>query len=322
MSEPADAAAPDAQDAPLTVDVVVVTWKARDMLERCLEHLAAAKMERTKVIVVDNASADGSAELARAHPAVDVVVENPENVGFGQAVNAGAAAGDGDVVVLVNNDLFVEPGFVEAIVTPLRDDPRCGMVAGHTLLPDGAGTDGFGICLGPGLEAYNRGRGDLPLGLLAGPSGGAAAYRREAFDAAGGFDDRLFAYSEDVDLLLRLRLAGWTAAEAPGARGVHLGGASTGVDSPFQRRLAAFGRGFTLRRFGVLRRPRAALHALVLDGAVCVFGLLRHRSLTPISGRVRGWRAAGATPRLSVPPGTADATIGLREALRRLRTAR
>ncbi len=305
-----------------SVDVVVVTWKARDMLDRCLEHLAAARTERTRVIVVDNASGDGSTDLARRHPAVDAVIENTENVGFGRAVNAGAAAGDGEVIVLVNNDLFVEPGFVEAIVAPLGEDPRCGMVAGHTLLPDGAGTDGFGVCLGPGLETYNRGRGDLPHGLLAGPSGGAAAYRREAFDAAGGFDDRLFAYSEDVDLLLRLRLAGWTAAAALDARGVHLGGATTGVDSPFQRRLAAFGRGFTLRRFGVLRRPRSALHALVLDGAVCAFGVLRHRSLVPIAGRVRGWRAAGVTPRLSVPPDTCDETIGLREALRRLRTAR
>ena len=71
-------------------------------------------------------------------------------------------------------------------------------------------------------------------------------------------DEALFAYGEDVDLGLRLRALGWTAAEAPEARGVQLGGASAGVDTPFQRELAGFARGFLIRRYGVLQLAAGA----------------------------------------------------------------
>jgi N-acetylglucosaminyl-diphospho-decaprenol L-rhamnosyltransferase len=310
----------------VTADVVVVTWRARDLTLRCLEHLArqcAAGGHR--IILVDNASGDGTvAAVAERFPAV-VVVEMEENVGFGRAVNAGAACGDADAIVLVNNDLFVEEGFVDALLAPLRADARVGMVAGLSLQPgDGPDVvDGLGIELDPTLTAYNRLRhrtpGD-PAGPLAGPSGGAAAYRRTAFDRAGGFDDRLFAYAEDVDLLLRLRLDGWAAAEAPGARGVHLGGATTGVDSPLQRRLAGFGRGFLLRRYGVLR-TRAAARALLFEALVVAVGLLRFRTAEPLRGRVAGWRAARG-PRLAIPAGAIDPTISAREQLRRARHER
>jgi GT2 family glycosyltransferase len=156
---------------------------------------------------------------------------------------------------------------------------------------------------------------------LLGPSGGAAAYRRSAWDAAGGFDPRFFAYAEDLDLALRLRLAGWQAAAAAGARGVHIGGASTGLDSPFQRRHAGFGRGFILRRYGVLR-GRHASRALLIELLTVLNGLLRARTLLPLRGRIAGWRAAGHRPRLSVPTDGVDRTISLRESLRRLRYER
>jgi GT2 family glycosyltransferase len=112
------------------------------------------------------------------------------------------------------------------------------------------------------------------------PSGGAAAYRRSAFDAAGGFDAGLFAYGEDVDLGLRLRSLGWEAAEAVDARAVHLGGATTGVDSPLQRELAGFARGFLLRRYGILG-SRAAPRALTLEALVVGWGLARSRARRP-----------------------------------------
>jgi hypothetical protein len=251
------------------------------------------------------------------------LVELAENVGFGRAVNAAAAAGEGEAIVLVNSDLFVEPGFVEAVVAPLEADPRAGMVAALSLIPGGERVDGFGIELDVALAAYNRLRlrppGEHP-GVLAGPSGGAAAYRRSAFDAAGGFDPALFAYGEDVDLALRLRAAGWRAAAAPGARGIHLGGASFGVGSPLQRRLGGFARGFLLRRYGVLR-SRGAGRAMLIDALVIGWGLARFRTLVPLTARIAGWRAAG--PRaLPLADGAIDRSITLREALRRLARAR
>lgn len=308
----------------MTADVVVVTWHGRDLLASCLEHLARQE-EPHRVIVVDNASHDGTAELMRERFPETTFVELPENRGFGAAVNAGAAAGDGDAVVLVNNDLDVDPGFLAAILAPLRADVRVGMVAGMTLMPGRETVDAFGIQLDAGLAAYNRQRHASPdgvadPGLLAGPSGGAAAYRREAFDAVGGFDETLIAYGEDVDLLLRLRAAGWETAAAPTARGIHLGGATIGVDSPRQRWLGGFARGFLLRRWGVLR-TRGALHALAIDLFVVGWGLVRHRTTLPLRARVAGWRAAGRGS-LRLPAGAIDESVGLAEAIRRLRTAR
>jgi N-acetylglucosaminyl-diphospho-decaprenol L-rhamnosyltransferase len=303
-------------------DVVIPTWRARDLLARCLSALRADPSSK-RVIVVDNASADGTAELVRSeHPEV-TLVELPENLGFGRAVNAGVRAGQGDAIVLLNNDVLVTPGFVDAIVAPFAS-PDVGMVAGLTTIPETDLVDGFGIELDRGLAAYNRGRRS-PVGTrrgrLAMPSGGAAAYRRRAWEAAGGFDEALFAYGEDVDLGLRLRSQGWEATEAPDARGVHLGGASTGVDSPFQRELAGFARGFLLRRYGILR-SRAAPRALVVEAVVVGWGLARHRTLVPLRARVRGWRTAGRDGRRSLPPGTVDPTIGVVESIRRLRIAR
>jgi N-acetylglucosaminyl-diphospho-decaprenol L-rhamnosyltransferase len=306
----------------VNADVVIPTWRARDLLARCLSALRADPSHK-RVIVVDNASGDGTAELVRSKYPEVTLVELPENVGFGRAVNSGVRAGEGDAIVLLNNDVLVAPGFVDAIVAPLAS-PNVGMVAGLTTIPDSDLVDGFGIELDRGLAAYNRGRRapiGAPVGQLAMPSGGAAAYRRAAWESAGGFDEALFAYGEDVDLGLRLRSLGWAAAEAPAARAVHLGGASTGMDSHFQRELAGFARGFLLRRYGILR-SWAAPRALAVEALVVGWGLVRHRTLVPLRARARGWRAAGRDGRRAVPPGAVDPAIGAVESIRRLRTAR
>lgn len=306
----------------MTADVVIPTWRAREMLERCLRALDADRSPK-RVIVVDNASGDGTAELVREAFPTATLVALSENLGFGRAVNAGVRAGDGEAIVLVNNDVLVQPGFVDAIVAPLAS-PSVGMVAGLTTIPDTNLVDGFGIELDRALAAYNRGRHapvGTPAGRLAMPSGGAAAYRRSAWEAAGGFDAALFAYGEDVDLGLRLRTMGWDAAEAPAARGVHLGGASAGVNSPLQRELAGFARGFLLRRYGILRSS-AAPRALMLEGLVVGWGLIRHRTLVPLRARADGWLAAGHEARRPLPPDAIEPAIGMLEAVRRLRSAR
>jgi N-acetylglucosaminyl-diphospho-decaprenol L-rhamnosyltransferase len=296
--------------------VVIPTWRARELLERCLRALDADPSPK-RVIVVDNCSSDGTVELVReGFPAV-TLVELPDNDGFGRAVNAGVRVGEGEAIVLINNDMCVEPGYVAAITMPLAT-PEVGMVAGLTTIPDNGSVDGFGIELDRGLAAYNRGR-NAPPGRLAMPSGGAAAYRRSAWEAVDGFDEALFAYGEDVDLGLRLRERGWTAAEAADARASHLGGATVQVDSPFQRELAGFARGFLLRRYRVLR-SRGAVHALTIDALVVAWGLLRHRTAVPLRARVRGWRAAGAGEQRPLPTDVVDDRIGLGEAVRRLRS--
>jgi N-acetylglucosaminyl-diphospho-decaprenol L-rhamnosyltransferase len=304
------------------VDVVIPTWRGRDLLRRCLAALRADASPK-RVIVVDNASADGTAALVGGEFPDVTLVELADNVGFGRAVNAGVRIGEAEAIVLINNDVVVAPGFVDAIVAPLAA-PHVGMVAGLTTIPDTDLVDAFGIELDRALLSYNRARNapvGTPAGRLAMPSGGAAAYRRVAWEAAGGFDEAFFAYGEDVDLGLRLRALGWEAAEAPDARGVHLGGTTVGVDSPFQRQLAGFARGFMLRRYGILRSS-AAPRSLLLDALVIGWGLVRHRTLVPLRARVQGWHAAARGGRRALPAAAIDPDVGLVESLRRLRSAR
>ena len=120
---------------------------------------------------------------------------------------------------------------------------------------------------------------------------------------------------EDFELALRLRAAGWTCAPAPDAIGVHLGSATHGNRSAFQRRHGGFGRGYLLRRYGVLR-SRAAVRALLTEAIVVAGDLVISRDLAALKGRLAGFRAARGRPRLPAPPGEAiDTSIGLRRSL-------
>lgn len=305
----------------MTADVIIVSWRSGARILGCLSRLST-QHPPGRTIVVDNASGDGTVEGVRAaFPEVRILALDT-NRGFGAAVNAGVAASDGEALVLINDDVEVEEGFMAAILSPLEDQ-QCGMVAGMTMIPGEELVDGFGIELDVTLAAYNRLRRRSPNeqpGRLAMPSGGAAAYRRVAFEGVGGFDERLFAYGEDVDLGLRMLREGWTAAEAPRARGVHEGGASFGVDSPRQRELSGFARGFLLRRYGLLG-GKNVVRTLTFEALVIGWGVVHTHTLIPLRSRLRGWRAARGE-RLAVPPAAIDRTIGPWEALRRLRQAR
>lgn len=302
------------------IDVVIVTWRGRELLASCLDHLRRQTVDH-HVIVVDNDSRDGTVELVREQYPDVSLLEMGRNAGFGVANNRGVELGTAPYLVLVNNDVDVEPDFLERAVAPLRDDPRCGAVATLTTRPDSGLVDQIGIELDPGLGAYSRGTGQvadaLSVGTLAAPCAGAAAYRRTAFDQVGGFDEALFAYSEDLDLGLRLRNAGWEFAEARDARGVHLGGATTGNGSPMQRRLSSFGRGFILGRYRI-GSWRGRLHALIAETGIVAWGLLRHRTVVPLTERVRGAMASRRTPRQPLDGKAIAQQIGISTALRRL----
>jgi GT2 family glycosyltransferase len=302
----------------VTADVVIPTWNGRALLERCLPTLAG---QDATVVVVDNGSTDGTVDwLARAWPDVRVVALD-RNLGFAAAVNRGVAAGAGDAVLLVNNDVECDPGFVARLVAPLAD-PAVGSVAGLLLRPGRTAVDSYGIAVDRTLAGWARCAGapwpcELDERGLAGPSGGAAAYRRAALEAVGGFDEALFAYSEDVDLALRLRAAGWRAAGAPDAVGIHLGGASFGRRSAWQVDVAGASRAYVLRKWGVLRQGAGvAAWALATEAGVVAVDALRERRLVALRGRVRGWRRAR---RAGFPPPeqVVDPRIGFVEAVRR-----
>jgi GT2 family glycosyltransferase len=297
--------------------VVVPSWNGLEVLKEAMPALLA-QTAGCEVIVVDNGSDDGTADVVQAAWPEAVLVRTPENLGFGRAVNLGASHATGDVVVVVNNDAVPAPDFVERLLEPFAD-PAVGMVAGVlTQRPRPDRVDSAGVELDVTVGSWDLGW-DAPVATLgarrpAGPCGGAAAYRRTAWDDAGGFEPALFAYWEDVDLALRLRRAGWRSAFAPRAVALHRHSGTLGAATPVQRRLDAFGRGFVLGRHG-RTGLRARLEVAVLDWPVLAFDLLVSRQPDVLRERRRGLRT-GRSSRMG-PPDPALLTVGLGEALRR-----
>jgi len=296
---------------------VVPSWNGLEVLREALRALRAQTV-RCEVVVVDNGSADGTAEAVAAEFPEVVLVRLEENVGFGRAVNAGAERASGDVLLVVNNDAVCAPDFAERMLAAF-DDPGVGMAAGVlTQRPHPDRVDSAGIELDVTVGSWDLGW-NAPVAALGarvpvGPCGGAAAYRASAWRAAGGFDPALFAYWEDVDLALRLRRAGWRSAFVPGATALHRHSATLGAATPLQRRLDAFGRGFVLGRHG-RRGLLAWLRVAALDWPVLAFDLLVSRRPDVLRERRRGL-AEGRATRLG-PPARELLTVGLGEALRR-----
>ena len=121
----------------VTVSVVVVSYNVKDWIVRCLGSLAAATSHDLDVIVVDNASRDGSAEAVEvAFPEV-TVVRNAHNLGFGRAANQGAELATGDYLLLLNPDGYAEPGSLDALVAFAQRNPQYVIVGGRTISPEG-----------------------------------------------------------------------------------------------------------------------------------------------------------------------------------------
>jgi GT2 family glycosyltransferase len=299
----------------LTVDVVIPVSNHWALTQSCLEHLAA-QTRAHRVIVGDNGSTDGTPErLAADWPDVHVLrTEAPQP--FAVVCNAGAAAGDGDVIVLLNNDVDCEPDFLEQLVAPLERDPELGDVAALCLRPDGRRIDSVGITCDASLSAFARLKGEpveragSPKPVLTGAAGTAGAYRRTAWEQVGGLDEAFPAYQEDFELALRLRAAGWTTTAAPAARCTHLGSASYVARSSRSRENGGFGRGYVLRRYGALT-PRAAL----IEAIAVIGDAVTARDLAATRGRVRGWRAARGLPPRAKPAHAIDNTLSITDSL-------
>jgi len=281
--------------------VYIPNFNGEQRLTRVLTSLRA-QIRPADVVLVDNGSADASLELVRtAFPEVAVVALD-ENAGFGPALNRAIEERPGDPLILLNNDVECEPQFVEALLERLDDG--AGSVAGVLTqerapeLIDSAGVVadrtlmGFDYLHGEPLAAAD-GAAD-PLG----PTGGAALYRRDAFAAVGGFDERIFLYYEDLDLALRMAAAGASCRLAPEARALHSYSASLGAGSGAKYSRTGWTRGYMLRRYRVMSSPGPALRALACEGAICAGQILADRTAQGLKGRLRGWRDAdGLSPR-------------------------
>ncbi len=304
----------------VAIDVVVPVHDHYELTSGCLAHLVRQTVPH-RAIVVDDGSGDGTPARLRSEWPEASVVEMGANLGYTRAVNRGVATGEGDYVVLLNNDVQVREDFLERIVAPLEADSRVGSVASLMLQPGEQTIDSVGVTADLTLAGFARLQGHpaaeatSPRPLLTGPEGTAGAYRRGAWEQAGGLDETIRAYMEVLDLALRLRTAGWLSVSAPDAVGVHLGSRTYGRRSATQRRLSGFSRAYLLRRYGVLR-GRAAARTLLTEAIVLAGDVAICRDTQAAAGRLAGWRAAAGRERYESPPSDAiDQTISLRDSL-------
>jgi GT2 family glycosyltransferase len=216
------------------VSVVIPTWNGRRYMDLVLPSLREQTYGDFRVVVVDNGSSDGTAEHVRGQYPEAEVIQLERNEGFAAAVNRGIAASDGEHVAVVNNDLELDPRWLECMVAALRDHREAGSATGKMLfydrrdVIDGAGdfTSWYAVSAPRGRGETDRGQFDRAEPVFS-ACGGAALYRRAALEAVGPFDEDFFAYAEDVDWGFRAQLAGWSCRYEPGAVAFHMGAATS-----------------------------------------------------------------------------------------------
>lgn len=309
----------------LRIRALVVTWQAVDLLPPCLDSLLAQHVPgaELEVVVVDNASTDGTRELlARDYPTVRVIASD-RNRGFAGGVALGTADFDGDIVLLLNNDAefapdaaahlvaaLTAPGAERVAATTARivlagryrrtDTLTAGSPDGRSLWAPSTDPDAVSLLNSTGNVVGRDGAGTdrdwlTPVGQEHSPAevfgfcGGAAALRWSAAGAVGGFDPELFLYYEDTDLSWRLRAHGWDTRYVREAVAEHRHAASSGAASPLFR--------YYNSRNSLTVVTRHAPAPLVLRAWVRQsLGLARavlHDGITPHTrARARGWGAA------------------------------
>jgi GT2 family glycosyltransferase len=283
-SEPAIADRAPASGSPADVVVLVVTWRGREFIGECLDSLAR-QSHAHRVVVVDNASDDGTAEYLSKEWPQHEVVRNPRNLGFAGGVAAGLAHVDAPFVALLNDDAVAEPGWLAALVAALQDHPSAAAATSLVLLRDGGSVNNAGIVLVGDLYGADRALGADPatvsdLAEVFGFSGGAALVRTAAVREVGGMAADLFLYYEDTDLSWRLRLAGHDIVYVPGARVRHRHSASSDQSSRLFARYNERNRLLVLLRCAPLR--------------AATWQLLKFVLVTVSLGLRRSWSRAGS----------------------------
>jgi GT2 family glycosyltransferase len=210
----------------MLLSVVVVNWNLRDELHACLTSLVEQSHRELEVIVVDNGSADGSAELVREQFPQFTLLPETSNLGFAEGCNRGIAVSHGEWVAMLNNDAVAAPDWAAELVRAAESAPsNLGMLQSLMLFkarPDVINSTGIGLAHNGGgfdrFEGRARSEGMQETDIFC-VCAGAGAYRRSMLEQIqlknGYFDRSHFMYSEDLDLGWRAQLAGWTAKYLP-----------------------------------------------------------------------------------------------------------
>lgn len=219
--------------------VLIVNYNSGDRLARCLDCLTHQTIDSFEVIVIDNASADGSQTAANHSPFPVQLISSKENLGFAAANNLAARQAKGKWLAFLNPDAYADKRWLEKIAEAIEEYPDAAAFGSMQIdAKDNAIIDGAGDVF-HALGVPYRGHFEQPVetappeGECFAPCAAAAVYRRDVFEELGGFDESFFCYSEDVDLGFRLRLAGHHAIQLRAAVVLHEGSGVTGRYSPF-----------------------------------------------------------------------------------------
>jgi GT2 family glycosyltransferase len=221
------------------VSVTLVTYNSGRFIKRCLESVLEQKYPHLEVIVIDNASTDGTVDLLEQFQDTCRIHHNTENTGFAAAQNQAIALSSGEWVLALNPDMLLLPDFIQELVVAGHLDQKIGTVCGKLLtiqatfdLPEKQLIDSTGIYFTPMLRHLDRGSQQVDNGhylnfeYVFGATAAAALYRREMIDDISiqgeFFDPDFFVYREDADVAWRAQLLGWRCIYTPLARGYHV----------------------------------------------------------------------------------------------------
>lgn len=286
----------------LDISVVIVGWNAKKYLALCLESLVKARPRRTmEVFVVDNASTDGSVEMIETEFPWVKLIKSSENLGFAKGNNVAIRQCQGRYIALVNPDVIVLPGCLDALADFLDQNPKVGNVGPRVFNPDMTQqstcrrfpTLWNNLCSATHLEKvfksspffagehmfYFPHDRTLAVDVIVGCF---STIRREAFDSVGLLDEDLFMYGDDVDWCRRARKAGWQVTFYPGAQAIHDRGKTT---APYPVRFALAQQKSVLRYWskhhgfwGVLGiRSIMLFHHLVRYGLAVATGIVNSK---------------------------------------------
>ncbi len=281
------------------ISVIITNYNGLKFLADCIDSVLSQTLKPAEVLVVDNASTDGSREfLRKQYPGVKLV-EMGENAGFARAANAGIRQSTGEFVALLNNDAVADEDWLERLLRPLQADEGVGFCASRMLfLWNKQLVNNAGIGLTDYGLPYDRGF-YLPDGqpfagdrLVFGACGGAAMFRRDMLDRVGLFDEDFFLCYDDADLSFRAQLMGYKCMYVSDAVVYHAGGATV----PYHGETARFYSCRHLVAVTTKNMPRRLLLRRI--GAIVWFclkntaaSIVEHRDLTNLRGYLSGLAA-------------------------------
>ncbi len=218
----------------MKVTIIIPNYNGCHFMDPCLASLKKQTFKDFQILVVDNASTDGSAAYVKEHYPETEVIALDRNYGFSKAVNVGIRHSRTPYVILLNNDTAADPHYVEELVRTIEKSPGIFSVSSkmiqmyHPELIDSAGDlytlTGWGVCRGTGRPVSNYTETDEVFSACA----GAAIYRRRVFQKIGLFDEKHFAYLEDIDVGYRARIFGYRNLYCPTALVYHVGSGTSG----------------------------------------------------------------------------------------------